>query len=80
MGFLSVVSANLILTQSRALSSSAYESTIFEPYITTANFYNSDENALLNNVSDIRLSTVYQDIDYSTNLLTPVNFDLLIDN
>ena len=80
LGILTVVNANLSLTQSRALSSSAYESTIFEPYITTANFYNSDENALLNNVSDIRLSTVYQDIDYSTDLLTPVNFDLLIDN
>jgi hypothetical protein len=80
LGILTVVNANLSLTQSRALSSSAYESTIFEPYITTANFYNSDENALLNNVSDIRLSTVYQDIDYSTDLLTPINFDLLIDN
>ena len=71
-------SGSLLLTQSRAVSTSNCESVIFEPYITTANFYNSDENALLNNVELTRLSTTYQDIDYSAGITEPVNFDLLI--
>jgi hypothetical protein len=71
-------SGSLLLTQSRAVSASNCESVIFEPYITTANFYNSDENALLNNINNDRLSTIYQDVDYSAGITEPVNFDLII--
>ena len=73
-----VTSAQLLLTQSRVVSASNCEPVIFEPYITTPNFYNSDENALLNNVELTRLSTTYQDVDYSAGITEPVNFDLLI--
>ena len=71
-------SGSLLITQSRAVSSSNCDTVIFEPYITTPNFYNSDDNALLNNVNEYRLSTVYQDVDYSTGTTTPTNFGLLI--
>jgi hypothetical protein len=69
---------SLLITQSRAVSSSNCDSVLFEPYIITPNFYNSDDNALLNNVDEYRLSTVYQDVDYSTGTTTPTNFGLLI--
>lgn len=52
--------------------------TFFEPNITEANFYNSDENALINNVEDNRLSTRYLDVDYSTGILTPTNFNTIL--
>jgi hypothetical protein len=71
-------SGSLLITQSRVVSASNCEPVIFEPYITTPNFYNSDENALLNNVELTRLSTTYQDVDYSAGITEPVNFDLLI--
>jgi hypothetical protein len=71
-------SSSLLITQSRAVSSSNCENVIFEPYITTPNFYNSDENALLNNVELTRLSTTYQDVDYSAGITEPVNFNLII--
>jgi hypothetical protein len=51
---------------------------ILEPYISSPNFYNSDQNALLNDVFENRLSTKFQDIDYNTGALTPTNFELLI--
>jgi hypothetical protein len=77
-GSINIESGSLLLTQSRAVSSSNCDAVIFEPYITTPNFYNSDDNALLNNVDEYRLSTVYQDVDYSTGITTPTNFGLLI--
>jgi hypothetical protein len=69
---------SLLITQSRALSSSNCAPVIFEPYITEPNYYNSDYNPLINNVFVDRLSTIYQDIDYSTGIYTPTNFNLLI--
>jgi hypothetical protein len=77
-GITVVKSGSLSLTQSRAVSSSNCDTVIFEPYITTPNYYNSDYNPLINNVLDDRLSTVYQDVDYSTGITTPTNFALLI--
>jgi hypothetical protein len=59
-------------------STSSCASTILEPYITEPNYYNSDYNPLINNVFVDRLSTIYQDIDYSTGIYTPTNFNLLI--
>jgi hypothetical protein len=73
-------SIQLRYTQSISPTASVQDSIILEPYITQPNFYNSDENALLNNAENARLSTIYQDVDYSTGISTPTNFDLLINN
>jgi hypothetical protein len=75
---INVTSAQLLLTQSRAVSSSNCASVIFEPYITTPDYYNSDYNPLINNINDERLSAKYQDVDYSNGITTPTNFSLLI--
>jgi hypothetical protein len=77
-GIISYFSGSLLLTQSRAISSSNCELVIFEPYITEPNYYYSNFNPVMNNVDEARLNTIYQDIDYSSNILTPVNFNLLI--
>jgi hypothetical protein len=76
---LTLLSSNILFTQSITPTASVCDSVIFEPYITTPNFYNSDENALLNNVFEDRISSTYQDVDYSTGILVPTNFDLIID-
>jgi hypothetical protein len=56
-------------------SSSVY----LDPFINDlSNFYNSDYNPIINNVLVDRLSSIYQDVDYSTGIYTPTNFDLLI--
>lgn len=73
-----VTNVQLLVTQSRAVSSSNCAPVIFEPYITEPNYYNSDYNPLINNVEDERLSSKYQDVDYSTGIYTPTNFSLLI--
>jgi hypothetical protein len=77
-GVLTIKSGSLLLTQSRAVSSSNCDTAIFEPYIITPNYYNSNYNPLINNVEDERLSTIYQDVDYSSGIFTPTNFALLI--
>jgi hypothetical protein len=77
-GIISYFSGSLLLTQSRAISSSNCELVIFEPYVTEPNYYYSNFNPVMNNVDEARLNTIYQDIDYSSNILTPVNFNLLI--
>jgi len=71
-------SGSLLITQSRLVSTSSCEPVIFEPYLTTPNFYNSDENVLLNNAFDLRDSSYYMDVDYTRGITEPVNFDLLI--
>jgi hypothetical protein len=54
-------------------------SVLLNPYLNDIpNFYNSDYNPLINNVLVDRLSSIYQDVDYSTGIYTPTNFDLLI--
>jgi hypothetical protein len=52
-------------------------SLIIEPYITEPNFYNSDNNALLNSVNEQRESTFALDADYGYGT-TPINFGILI--
>jgi hypothetical protein len=69
---------SLLITQSRAVSASTCDPVILEPYITTPNFYNSDGNALLNNAFELRDSSYYMDVDYSSGLTEPVNFGQLI--
>jgi hypothetical protein len=59
-------------------SSAENDPIIIEPYITTPNYYNSDYNPLINNTEGDRLSSKFQDVDYSTGIVTPTNFSLLI--
>jgi hypothetical protein len=77
-GNINIKSGSLLLTQSRAISASNCESVIFEPYITSANFYNSDYNPIINNVEDERLSSIYELVDYYPGITTPTNFDLIL--
>jgi hypothetical protein len=72
-----IQNAQFSLAQSIASSSQEYDPIIIEPYITEPNFYNSDNNALLNSVNEQRESTFALDVDYSDGT-TPVNFALLI--
>ena len=76
---LTLKSSSLLITQSISPTASVQDSIIIEPYITQPNFYNSDQNPLLNNAVNDRLSSLYQDVDYSTDLLVPTNFVSLID-
>jgi hypothetical protein len=71
-------SASFSSTQSISPTSSLCVPIIPEPYITEPNFYNSDQNPLINDVSENVTSKFHQDIDYNTGALTPTNFDLLI--
>ena len=77
-GSINITSAQLLLTQSRAVSASNCEPIILEPYITSPNFYNSDNNALLNNAEGERKSSTYMDVDYTPGILVPTNFGLII--
>jgi len=73
----SLTGVNLLVTQSRTVRTSS-GALIVEPYLTIPNFYNSNQNALLNNAFDLRDSSYYMDVDYSSGLTEPVNFQLLI--
>jgi hypothetical protein len=77
LGNLTLKSGSFLITQSIAPSSQEYDPIIIEPYITEPNFYNSDDNALLNSISDQRESTFALDVDYGYGT-TPTNFGLLI--
>jgi len=78
-GTMWVEEASFVITQSRPIEVvNCNPVAFFEPNITEANFYNSDENALINNAFEDRLSIQYQDVDYSTGALIPTNFDLLV--
>jgi hypothetical protein len=77
-GNIDIKSGSLLLTQSRAVSASNCESVIFEPYITTANYYNSDYNPLINNIKDERLSSIYELVDYYPGITTPTNLNLIL--
>lgn len=77
IGSLNLKSGSFLVTQSIAPSAEEYDPVIIEPYITEPNFYNSDNNALLNSVNEQRESTFALDVDYSDGT-TPVNFALLI--
>jgi hypothetical protein len=76
--FYTITNAQFLITQSVAPTASVQDPVILEPYITTANYDNSDYNPLINNAVNIRKSIIYQDIDYSQGALVPVNFNLLI--
>ena len=52
-------------------------SLLIEPYISLPNFYNSDDNALLNSVEDQRENSFALDADYGYGT-TPINFNTLI--
>jgi hypothetical protein len=77
-GISTLVSGSFLITQSIAPSAAENDSIIIEPYITLPNYYNSDYNPLINNILVDRLSTKFQDVDYSTNIATPTNFGVII--
>ena len=74
-----IKSCSFSVTQPFAPPYPAFTSSIFfEPYITTPNYYNSDDNPTINNINNDRLSAIYQDVDYSTGITTPQNFAVII--
>jgi hypothetical protein len=72
------LTGSLLITQSVAPVAKKDDSTIFEPYITSINYYNSDDNPIINNAVDNRQSTTWEDLDYSQGALIPVNFITVI--
>jgi hypothetical protein len=72
-----VHSVQLSLTQSIAPTASVSCSVIIEPYITEPNFYNSDDNAVINLVNEQRENSFALDVDYGYGI-TPINFGLLV--
>ena len=62
---------------SSTAASGPIKETIPEPYL-TSKFYGGDCDVLLNNVELYRENPFLQDIDYSTDPNTPVNFPLII--
>jgi hypothetical protein len=75
---ITVNSAQLLLTQSISPTASVSCSVIIEPYLSEPNFYNSDNNALLNSISDQRENSFALDVDYTYGTTPPINFGLLI--
>ena len=73
-----LISGSFLITQSIDPSVEEYDSVIIEPYITEPNFYNSDDNALLNSVNDQRENSYALDVDYTSGVLPPINFNALI--
>ena len=63
------------LTRTRTLSN---RSIFISPFVLTPNITYSDYNVIIGNATEIRPGTLYQDIDYSSNATTPVNFEQLI--
>jgi hypothetical protein len=78
VGSFTLKSGSLLVTQSIAPSALENDLIIIEPYITDPNFYNSDNNALLNSVSDQRPNSYALDVDYTYGITPPINFGLLI--
>jgi hypothetical protein len=75
---LTLTNVQLRLTQSIVPSSLENDLIIMEPYLPFPNFYNSDDNALLNSVSDQRENSFALDVDYTYGITPPINFSLLI--
>jgi hypothetical protein len=73
-----VTNVQLLVTQSRAVSSSNCLPVIFEPYFTQPNYYYSDYNPTMNNIDAERLSTIYDEVSYYPGITTPTNFDVII--
>jgi len=64
-------------TPSNLISSS---NIIVEPFISIPNFYNSDQNPLINNASENQTSNTHFKVDYSEGVITPQNFISLLNN
>jgi hypothetical protein len=77
-GITRIKSGSLLITQSRAVSSSNCASVIFEPYVTDFNYYYSDFNPIMNNINENRLSTRFEEVEYYPGITTPTNFNLII--
>jgi hypothetical protein len=77
-GITVVKSGSFLLTQSRAISSSNCAPVIFEPYVTTFDYYYSDNNPTMNNINEERLSSLFEKVEYYPGITTPTNFALII--
>jgi len=77
-GNLQITGLNIAINQKFPNTASNSTSVIFEPYIALPNYYNSNFNPLINNAQLERLSSTYQEIDYSSGITTPTNFLQLI--
>ena len=72
---LQLSSTNFLISSSQAISSSI--TMVIEPYL-VSNFSKAyDCQPLLNNAVELRFNKYLQDVDYSSNALVPVNFELL---
>jgi len=69
--------ARLNIAQLVAPSSSATSVTVFDPTLTTA-FTNTDCDVTMNNAIEDRVSSIYQQIDYSTSTTVPVNYQAVV--
>ena len=76
-GDLTLKSGSFLVTQSIDPIAISDAPLIIEPYLVEANFYNSNDNAIINHISDQRPSAYALDVDYSTGII-PNNFGLLI--
>ena len=61
-------------------SSPAYVTASDGTRLANYQFENSDYYPLVNNINDNRLSTYYQDVDFSTNPFYPVNLNAVLNN
>jgi hypothetical protein len=74
--FLDSPTGSINLTASSPDYITASDGTILANY----QFENSDYYPLVNNINDNRLSTYYQDVDFSTNPFYPVNLNAILNN
>jgi hypothetical protein len=79
-GTLLLNNAEFSISQSVPIITSSCYPVILEPYVSLPYYYNSDYNPLINNVDQYRLNSYYQAINYYPGIVTPINFDLLINN
>lgn len=56
----------------------ATSSVFMDPYVNIANFENSTFNAIVGNALTSTTSATYYDVDYSSDSITPINFDTII--
>jgi hypothetical protein len=66
---------NLVVTQSQLTSSATSSIIVINP---PEDFFYSDYNPLYGNATEPQYSSIFMDVDYTTNYTSPINFELLI--
>jgi hypothetical protein len=81
------LNGNIVFNQSRnnpILDAASFPVTssckqiLLNPNISIPNFFNSDSNPLINNAVEARINPFIQDVDYSSNSITPSNFQAIL--